>query len=190
LLQNKARKGVRRCAGGRGRDYEGEGRVVFTDGAEIDDWRWRRLRIPTRNFVGSSRFSRKRRKGNEGGVLGLFIEGVSVERGLGFRGESRSDGGAVSGSAGSPCQRKRAKLTGGVAESEGEGGTDAWGPPIGGRTRERRYPFGFGSGWAVGQFQSWARSVPRGPFHVFSSFLSFLFLFSYFFHNFFKFGPN
>jgi hypothetical protein len=35
LLQNKARKGVRRCAGGWGREYEGEEGVAFTDGAGI-----------------------------------------------------------------------------------------------------------------------------------------------------------
>jgi hypothetical protein len=37
---------------------------------------------------------------------------------------------------------------------------------------------GLTPGWAVGRFRSWARSVPRSPFHFFSSFsLFFSFLF-------------
>jgi hypothetical protein len=39
---------------------------------------------------------------------------------------------------------------------------------------------GLTPGWAVGRFRSWARSVPRGPFHVFFFFFFFFSFFSFF----------
>jgi hypothetical protein len=40
------------------------------------------------------------------------------------------------------------------------------------------YRFGCGRCWAAGLIGSWADSFPRGPFSIFISFASFLFLFS------------
>jgi hypothetical protein len=86
--------------------------------------------------------------------------------------------------------QRRKKLTRGLGRSERGGGICQVGSSCRREGEREDTLSGLTPGWAVGRFRSWARSVPRGPFHVFSSFLSFLFLFSYFFHNFFKFGPN
>jgi hypothetical protein len=73
--------------------------------------------------------------------------------------------------------QRRKKLMRGPGRSERGGGICQVGSFCR-REGERRYPFGFDSGMAVGWFWSWARSVPRGPFHVFFP-LFFLFFFSF-----------
>jgi hypothetical protein len=70
-------KGVTRCTRKWGRWLGPSGGADTVGGVEIDDRRRRCLWIPTRNFVGSCRFSRERRKGNEGGELGPFIGGLA-----------------------------------------------------------------------------------------------------------------
>jgi hypothetical protein len=70
-------EGVTRCARKWGRWLGPSGGADTVGGVEIDDRRRRRLQIPTRNLIGLGRFSRERRKGSEGGVLGPFIGGLA-----------------------------------------------------------------------------------------------------------------
>jgi hypothetical protein len=74
-------EGVTRCARKWGRWLGPSGGADTVGGVKIDDRRWRHLRIPTRNLVGLGRFSRVRRKGSKGGVLGPFIGGLAWEGG-------------------------------------------------------------------------------------------------------------
>jgi hypothetical protein len=61
---------------------------------------------------------------------------------------------------------------------EEEDDPDRWGPPIGGREREGRYPFGWGF-LCRGPVSSLGRKGYPGPFHFFSfsSFSFFVFSF-------------
>jgi hypothetical protein len=70
-------KGVARCARKWGRWLGPSGGADTAGGVKIDDRRRRHLQILMINFIGSCRFLRERRKGNEGGELGPFIGGLA-----------------------------------------------------------------------------------------------------------------
>jgi hypothetical protein len=79
-------------------------------------------------------------------------------------------GGVYSGELPFPVREKRG--------NGGGDGADRWVPPVGEGSERAGYRFGCGRCWAAGLIWSWADSFPRGPFSIFISFASFLFLFS------------
>jgi hypothetical protein len=56
-------------------------------------------------------------------------------------------------------------------------GPDERGPPVGGGTRERGYPFGFGPGWAEAEMFAGSDLFPAAFYPIFIFFSSFLFYF-------------
>jgi hypothetical protein len=103
---------------------------------------------------------RKTRKERRGGCEGGGYRGGGVMGRLGFAQLVRIDG-----------QGRRRALPGLLPELGGD--PDRWGPPVSGRGREGKYPFGFCPGMARGPFPGSGRIWSRGLF-----FCSFVFLFS------------
>jgi hypothetical protein len=77
-------KGVRRCTGGRRKEYEGEGEAAFTDGVGIGRRCLQTCGTLASNFAAAGRWFRGEAKGDERGVPGLFIADSNLRRGLGF----------------------------------------------------------------------------------------------------------
>jgi hypothetical protein len=99
----------------------------------------------------------------------------------------RSGGWGVSGSS---WTRSEEEDDSGPGWSEGEEDL-ARGPDTSERERGgARTDSGYNPGGLWAGFGAGLEVFPAALFMFFSSFLSFLFLFSYFFHNFFNFGPN
>jgi hypothetical protein len=155
-----------KCARDNGRGRRGEGTRGWSIASEFGDRRWQRLRIPTRNFVGSSRFSRERRKGNGEGVPEAFI-------GEGLHGEGARVGTVVMDGLGS-------SRAGEGLWPEVRGDADMRAKHVSGRWEGQRYPFEIRPCWPVGRFGGWAESVPGGLFLFFIyfpfSFLIFCFI--------------
>jgi hypothetical protein len=94
-------------------------------------------------------------------VAGRFYSEDDVQEGVGFRGAASIDG------------QGRRRVWARLCPDEKDD-LDRWGPPVGGREREGRYPFGLDPGWAMGRFGGWAERVPEA-FFLFPLFLFFFF---------------
>jgi hypothetical protein len=76
------------------------------------------------------------------------------------------------------CQGRRRALPGLLPELGGD--PDRWGPPVSGRGREGKYPFGFCPGMGRGPLLELGQMAPRRPFSIsliISSFSDFCFNF-------------